>query len=192
MTEKDIKKQAKAIVLDNIEELHKQDVQDVPMDEGKCRMLFIGTVFRIMPSGKFYMPWACSNVEPCPRCKGGGTIPNKNHDAQKYEHAVELDRACRRMAMDKYGSWFEGKWPAEVKAECDRSGERVRLFQKDNTCSLCNGVGSREAYEDEMMQEWLHHYAQQEGCYVTSGEGDPCDLFLCESVEEEETEEKGN
>lgn len=27
------------------------------------RLCFIGTVFNLMPSGKYYMPWACSNVE---------------------------------------------------------------------------------------------------------------------------------
>jgi len=32
-------------------------------DGNKSKMVFLGTVFSLYPSGKFYMPWACSNVE---------------------------------------------------------------------------------------------------------------------------------
>ena len=28
----------------------------------ESRQIYIGTVFALYPSGKFYMPWACSNV----------------------------------------------------------------------------------------------------------------------------------
>ena len=31
---------------------------------------FIGTVFSLMPSGKYYTPWASSNLELCPMCQG--------------------------------------------------------------------------------------------------------------------------
>ena len=32
----------------------------------------VGTVFDMMPSGKYYMPWAHSNLKFCPRCLGQG------------------------------------------------------------------------------------------------------------------------
>jgi len=41
-------------------------------DQYEVRYYFLGTVFTIMPSGKFYTPWANSNVTPCPYCHGSG------------------------------------------------------------------------------------------------------------------------
>jgi hypothetical protein len=31
-------------------------------EPGEARYLYLGTVFTLTPSGKFYMPWACGNV----------------------------------------------------------------------------------------------------------------------------------
>ena len=38
------------------------------MDGNTLKSVFIGTCFNIMPSGKYYMPFACSNVEKCSKC----------------------------------------------------------------------------------------------------------------------------
>ena len=39
-------------------------------DEGRMvESVFVGTVMALTPSGKYYLPFACSNVEVCPRCK---------------------------------------------------------------------------------------------------------------------------
>jgi hypothetical protein len=46
---------------------------------------FLGTVFNLTPSGKYYMPWACSNV----------TIAEAERDARWFE---ALEKVC-----DKYG-----------------------------------------------------------------------------------------
>ncbi len=46
-----------------------QDYQDTaPL----IAQFYVGSVFSLLPSGKFYTPWANSNVEPCPRCGGDG------------------------------------------------------------------------------------------------------------------------
>ena len=42
--------------IDNCENPYEDDSSQL---KGSC---YLGTVFSIMPSGKFYMPWACSNV----------------------------------------------------------------------------------------------------------------------------------
>ena len=34
----------------------------------------IGSCLHLAPSGKYYLPFACSNVDPCPYCEGKGTI----------------------------------------------------------------------------------------------------------------------
>ena len=38
--------------------------------------VFLGTVFALAPSGKYYTPWATSNVEACSRCGGKGKTKN--------------------------------------------------------------------------------------------------------------------
>lgn len=88
-----------------------------PWEGEKSESYYLGTVFAIMPSGKYYMPWACSNVDPCPRCEGKG-------------------------------------------------------------CDFCDHSGSREAHEDECFMDALEKEAGKYNCWVESGEGDPCDLFL--------------
>ena len=115
MNQREIRKQAREIIASASPADYDQKT-----DDGEIILSdFLGTVFSIMPSGKYYMPWACSNVNPCPRCKGEG-------------------------------------------------------------CDFCGSLGSREAHEDELMNEALEHYANKRGGWVESGEGDPCDLFYCE------------
>lgn len=121
MDKRSIRRAARALVADGARELADEcwrEDWDEP-DRLDCRGVFLGTVFMIMPSGKYYMPWACSNVEPCSRCRGDG-------------------------------------------------------------CDYCGGVGSREAYEDELMAEALEHYSDRRGLSVQGGDGDPCDIFLVE------------
>jgi len=83
----------------------------------KVKSLFIGTVFNLTPSGKYYTFWACSNLEPCPVCDGKG-------------------------------------------------------------CEYCGDLGSREAYLDQIFWEKLEKEAEEHGFYVTSSEGDPCDILV--------------
>jgi hypothetical protein len=94
-------------------------------DEGHfLASVFIGSVSNIFPSGKYYLPFACGNVNPCPQCKGTG--------------------------KSKTG--------------------------KD--CPYCQGSGSREIYEDEIFNNTLENTANESGCFIQSGEGDPCDVHL--------------
>lgn len=90
---------------------------------------FLGTVMALYPSGKYYTPWASSNVEPCPRCKGEGTLTQ-------------------------------------------------------DACDFCHGLGSREALEDQAFSEALEAVAEKNGCWIESGEGDPCDVFIVASLDE--------
>ena len=85
---------------------------------------FLGTVFALTPSGKYYPPWANSNVDPCPRCKGTG------------------------------------------------------LQSGNDTCVWCQGMGSREAYLDQVWNDTAQDRAGEFGLFLISGEGDPCDIFV--------------
>jgi hypothetical protein len=58
-------------------------------DDGYKRSVYIGTVFNLAPSGKYYMPWACSNV----------TEKEAEQDEEWYE-AVEQE-------LDQFGLYLE-------------------------------------------------------------------------------------
>lgn len=124
MNKRQIKRQARELIKSAMRDLRTAEVYD-DLDGNKVKSEFLGTVFYIMPSGKYYQPFACSNVDVCGRCKGDG-------------------------------------------------------------CDYCGGLGSREAYEDSLMDEYLQEYANKAGAWVESGEGDPCDLFLVMAVESAE------
>lgn len=122
MNRRQIKRQARELIKSAMCDLRTAEVEDRYADvfqneDMQVKSVFLGTVFHIMPSGKYYQPFACSNVDPCGRCKGEG-------------------------------------------------------------CEYCGHLGSREAYEDSLMDEYLQEYANKAGAWVESGEGDPCDLFL--------------
>jgi DnaJ-class molecular chaperone len=53
------------------------------------------------------------------------------------------------------------------------------------SCDWCGGMGSEEAYRDELYREALEEVAAQYGGSICSGEGDPTDVFFCMSIEEE-------
>jgi len=140
------------------------------------------------PSGKYYTPFACSNVDPCPRCHGSGHT-TKTHecpfchghgiillsDIQKRTREPEAECTARLRAngFDVNYNWTTGK-PSSIKCnQCDGSGHVA------NTCTWCEGLGSREAYEDQLWQGELDAQAEKHGLYWVSGEGDPLDQFLC-------------
>lgn len=103
---------------------------------GSFREVFIGTVFGWYPSGKYYTPFAHSNVEICNACE---------------------DR------MAPCTEEFPCKWNNNP--------------EKDGCCEACKDEEWRVNAEEE---------AEDRGLYLTSGEGDPCDLFIGEWKEEDE------
>ena len=115
----------------DLEEIKKElenEGEIVEEDERKFRSLYIGKVFDIYPSGKYYTPFASSNLEPCPVCEGTGQ--------------------------------YNG-----------------------SECQYCDGYGSREALLDEVFHQKLENELQKYGIFLTSGEGDPTDVFAQIEVE---------
>lgn len=150
-------------------ELDSEDWEDDIYNSNQRRSIYIGTVFSLMPSGKYYTPWANSNVAGCPCCHGEGSIPGhkssrickKNHS--RYEKMMRL--AVKR-----------GRTYAIRHA-------KVRLAAKNRwqrTCPVCEGLGSKEAYDDECWREQAEEELSSIGCCLESGEGDPCDLYVTE------------
>ena len=135
MNKRDIRKLARetiATAIDDLEALHEWDIpehmmEDIFDDEPYVAMYF-ANLLHLCPSGKYYTPWASSNVDECPRCH------------------------------------WEG-------------------------CDFCGGLGSREAYEDQLFWEAMDEYAAKKKYWVQCGEGCPTDLFLARNATQEELEQ---
>ena len=133
--EETIQNEAKEIIESAMKEIESEESYK-DMNGNTLKSVFIGTCFNIMPSGKYYQPFACSNVEKCSKCDGKGEITNPN--------------------------------------------------AKTVECPVCHGLGSEEAYKDQVMQEALENFADKYCAFVHSGEGDPCDMFVSIVVDEDE------
>ena len=132
---------------------------------------FLGTVFGLYPSGKYYQPWACSNVDPCPSCKGSGK-------SKRVKDCATCGGSGSRVVQDFWAKSWRDELGIQVGdiVECNvckGSGE-VAL-----ECSRCHGIGSEEAWQDQRYQECLERAADKYGGWVQSGEGDLCDVFFC-------------
>ena len=132
--EETIQNEAKEIIESALKKIESEESYK-DMDGNILKSVFIGTCFNIMPSGKYYMPFACSNVEKCSKCDGKGEITNPN--------------------------------------------------AKTVECPVCHGIGSEEAYKDQVMQKSLEYFADKHGAYVHGGEGDPCDIFVSVVIDED-------
>jgi len=144
------------------------------------RSLFLGTVFSLMPSGKYYTPWANSNVAPCPRCHGSGKVEPKVKVRTMKKWRAELER-LRTLAVKRGligARWHEGPLGKPYY-------QHLRKLL-ENTCPKCEGLGSFEALQDQQYSEKLETEADAAGYYLFSGEGDPCDLFVGEGKDEDE------
>lgn len=183
MNTKKIEQQARALISGLIPALEAAE----PHGEGEERRksLFIGTVFSVMPSGKYYLPFACSNVEPCPACKGEGQrFVNRRGQARKLRKVKRQKRRLVEHLFKFHGFAFEGRWPERAAARLAALRRRADYLFPVRTCGHCGGVGSREAAMDEAFQEAMDDEAHKHGACIESGEGDPCDMFLSKSVED--------
>lgn len=135
----------------------------------------------INPSGKYYLPFACSSVTDCSVCHGTGHTKKlypcqyctngKRYvsDIRKagYIHImIDITEGRIPTFTDEIGEYI-------ICVSCNGSG----MIHKD--CKYCGGLGSREAYEDSVFWEYMDNYASKHGGYIESGESDPCDTFLC-------------
>ena len=136
------------------------------------RQVYLGTVFALMPSGKYYQPFACSNVELCPVCEGKATYG---------EMTCEICRGegKRGIHPDDDISTFDLVQKGQKCTSCDGTGKT------GIPCDYCESLGSREAHLDSLMQEKLEEEAGEHGLFITSGEGDACDIMAGEVREME-------
>lgn len=176
-------KEAKEIIVNAMKCIESEESY-TDLDGNTLKSVFIGTCFNIMPSGKYYQPFACSNVEKCPKCKGKGEIFNPNADSALHEENLKKEQF-----------WFE-ELKKNEKMYCDLTDTEkkviddirkcIKYYDKTIECPVCHGLGSEEAYKDQVMQEALEDYADKYGAFVHNSEGDSCDMFVSIVVDEEE------
>ena len=160
-------------------------------DEGFVGYEFLGTVLSLTPSGKYYLPFACSNVDSCPTCEGSGNQPEKFDQCSicngRGIRQIETLANLRHGTMKETREFLTENYPDSVITDylftcqgCQGAG------YVSVTCETCQGVGSEEAYHDQLWNEALDTQAELHGGWVQSGEGDPLDIFFCVFVEEKE------
>jgi hypothetical protein len=150
----------------------------------EVRRVWLGSSIALNPSGKFYLPFACSNVAgDCSVCGGSGwREPRTGRRIRK--------RAARRQRDFSRGTVKRGCMGVPA---AQRYAQRVQGFRDvaflvaNTTCNACNGMGSISAARDEAWTERLDANAEKIGAYIDYFDGD---IFVVESRDVEETEEE--
>lgn len=140
---------------------------------------FLGTVMALTPSGKYYTPFANSNLDGCPGCNGKGEITVDRRARRRREQQVQ--RLYRRF-VKTYG--YKGLWPQAAQDRWVRAC--LKRDALDPTCRVCNGCASAEAYKDELWRAEAETELSKYGAWLESGEDDPCDIFVCVNDDDEE------
>lgn len=78
----------------------KKELEETPWEDGdvdgiKVRRVFLGTVMSLTPSGKFYTPFACSNVQACRTCADANEGPCDEETPCSEEGHCEVCRDAR-------------------------------------------------------------------------------------------------
>jgi hypothetical protein len=145
-----------------------------PWEEGEdpdteVRRVYLGSVFSCYPSGKFYMPWASSNLERCPVCSGSGhvgahkSLRVRKRNRSRYQYVMGLGKRGPAWALKHTWNW-----------------RRWQHAYLGATCALCHGSGLPEATADEIWRERVEEAFAEAGFALEHGEGDPCDLLAAE------------
>lgn len=179
----ELKTQATELALESIQELNANGEENYDFVNGQIvKEVYIGTTFNIMPSGKFYTPWAKSNIDPCPLCKGTGEVVNLNGLGSIYDHAWEIEKDLIWVMNLKKSRYDE--MPVEWRTQIDAARYIQKVNEPDSVCPKCHGHGSREVYEDTVFQETLEKVLEMHDCYLTNSEGCASDIVVGKVVRE--------
>jgi len=153
------------------------------------RSFYLGTAMNLTPSGKYYLPYACSNVEVCPECLGKGNVPNAGQDTTITSIAGKLEEELRTYCMETYGPFCDGKWPKALCGVLDKLWQACEDFSGVKVCPKCQGTGSEEAHLDEEWWDIMEKLFEQHGLSIHCSEGCSTDIMVSEYKDCEETEE---
>ena len=88
---------------------------------------YLGSILNILPSGKYYVPFACSNVEVCETCAAAGHVPCTKENPCKHQDTSEDTEeyhceACR-----------DARWYEDAEKELDSIGASLFPGEGDPT-----------------------------------------------------------
>ncbi len=148
-------------------------------------MSYLGSVMSLVPSGKYYTPFASSNVDACEKCSGEGSIPNPNSDPARHEILTSRVQDLIGPLLKEHGA--HPNWPAEEKEKVEKARAGQEECKPTLDCETCGCLGSEEAFKDQEWYEALGEVAESHDCYYTEGDGCATDLYIGMSIETEET-----
>ena len=160
----------KNMILD-INKLKEQlDNAEIYEDENgnKIQTVYLGDIRDITPSGKVYMPFACSNLELCTRCNGTGTIKNKHGKRKKHEKVCNK----RTHILRTY------KWTQHNENKEEKLWKQESNWEPMKLCPECDGIGSLEARLDEDWWNQLEIELDEIGAWSHISEDDGCDIMI--------------
>lgn len=166
---------------------------DIHGDGSQVRRLYLGSVFGLTPSGKYYLPFACSNLTPCETCKGSGRVtPRRLKRRTVKKQAARHARLMRKYDRlnPKGAPWAQAPDAALLFLHAHPL-IRTRYFAPGSVCTACCGSGSREAHLDELWRLSADAAFEAIGLSIEAGDGDPCDLFAVEYRDNPDDEDDG-
>jgi hypothetical protein len=101
---------------------------------------------------------------------------------RKYRVRKRAEVRLEQMTKVAIARW--GRGSDKVRQDYQRRKRCMRFLPR--TCPHCDGIGSREAYLDELWRNKVEEELGRLDAYLISGEGDPCDLFVEQSRDKEE------
>jgi hypothetical protein len=156
---------------------------DAEDDSIEVSRVWLGTIFGLTPSGKFYVPFACSNVAgDCKACDGRGTREprtGKRIRARAKARQSRFSRGTvkRGFAQSPAGSAYSARM---------RAFRHAAFRVTDTTCCTCDGTGSVSAARDARWSEALEQEALKIGAYVDYQDDS---IFVARSREREDLQE---
>lgn len=162
----------------NIDEVKKELDKAEPYEDTEnqgqfLQTIYLGSIFSLTPSGKFYTTWANSNLEPCMRCKGKGNIKNKHKSIKK------VDAIDRKIFQVAHG-WAKPYATLTKRQQqlIDKLRKIREHYDKWKTCPECYGLGSLEARLDEDWWKQLESELEPIDAWYHGSEGDGCDIMI--------------
>ena len=162
-------------------EVVKQELDDAEVyedeDGNKLQTIYLGSILSLTPSGKFYTPWASSNVCKCQRCKGTGYIKNPRGRTKKY-NSLRKQLMNLRDNMRRQGYNYPIDWPSGAYKKFDKIYKTSRKYEPSITCTECNGMMSLEARLDQDWWNRLEEELDTIEAWSHGSEGDGCDVMV--------------
>lgn len=159
----------------------KNDPEVRDEDGGTIGRTYLGSIFSLTPSGKYYTPFACSNVDECPNCYKGSGILHQSAKGRRREKKWEAKRKqlIHRFDVARRGGFGETHLIDKSTAVM----QNLERFRPE-TCQRCGGLGSAEAHDDERWHEALEKVAGDHGGWIENGESGEYIFFAMDITDE--------